>query len=65
MTLGERAAELAWLASSLLGWRPTDFWNSTPAELAAALGPGEPQGEQMDRPAVERLLKLFPDNREN
>lgn len=29
---------LLWsLASRLLGWRPVDFWQSTPAELAAAI----------------------------
>ena len=25
------------LAARLLGWRPADFWDATPAELAASL----------------------------
>ncbi|WP_108789196.1 phage tail assembly chaperone [Erythrobacter sp. Alg231-14] len=29
------------LASQILGWRPDEFWQSTPAELAAALRPPE------------------------
>ena len=34
----EAAARLAGLAGALLGWRPEDFWRSTPAELAGVLG---------------------------
>lgn len=64
MTFGERAAELAGFASSLLGWRPGEFWAATPAELARALGLDSQTGEQMDRPQMERLIALYPDNRE-
>jgi uncharacterized phage protein (TIGR02216 family) len=61
---GDRAVELAGFASALLGWRPEEFWRSTPAELATALGlDGEP-GAEMDRSSLERLLSRFPDNRE-
>ena len=28
------AVELAGPASALLGWRPDEFWDATPAELA-------------------------------
>jgi hypothetical protein len=31
------AARLAGLVPRALGWRPDDFWNATPAELAAVL----------------------------
>ena len=34
----EAAARLAGLAGALLGWRPEDFWRSTPAELVGVLG---------------------------
>lgn len=63
MTLGERAAELAGLAAAVLGWRPDEFWESTPDELASALGIG-PAGEAaMDRDSVDRLMTQFPDGR--
>jgi hypothetical protein len=65
VTFGERATELAGCAATLLGWRPGEFWESTPAELATALGLNEQAGEWMDRSTVEHLLSLFPDNREN
>lgn len=60
---GERAEELARFAASLLGWRPSEFWKSTPAELATALGLGDRTAEPIDRDSVERLLQQFPDNR--
>ena len=34
---GAGARRLAGLAARLLGWRPTEFWAATPAELAAAI----------------------------
>lgn len=60
---GDRAAELAGFAAALLGWRPAEFWSSTPAELATALGQEQRSAEQIDRDAVERLRAQFPDNR--
>jgi uncharacterized phage protein (TIGR02216 family) len=63
MTFGERAAALAGYAATLLGWRPDEFWHSTPAEFATALGLGQQDAEQVGRADIERLLKLFPDNR--
>ena len=45
----------------LLGWRPGEFWDSTPAELASALRLNGmfngPDGETIDA-----LMKRFPDN---
>lgn len=32
---GPGASQLAGLAARLLGWRPDEFWNATPAELVA------------------------------
>jgi uncharacterized phage protein (TIGR02216 family) len=61
---GERAVELAGFASSLLGWRPGEFWAATPIEFATALGLGGRDSEAMDRAAMDRLLAQFPDNRE-
>lgn len=62
---GECANRLSGLAASLLGWRPQEFWTSTPAELVAALGPEHENAAQVDRAAIDRLLLQFPDNREN
>lgn len=37
---GLRAHLPSWcaLAAQMLGWRPCEFWQATPSELAAALG---------------------------
>ena len=64
MTFGERAAELAGFATSLLGWRPEEFWNSTPDELATALGLGAQPAAAIDGGELARLRTLFPDKRE-
>jgi len=61
-SFGKRAAELAGIATLLLGWRPREFWDSTPAELAIALGEGRADGEGIDRLEIERLQALFPDD---
>lgn len=58
---GERAAELAGLAAMLIGWRPAEFWASTPAELECALWQGR-DTEQIDPSEIERLRSLFPDD---
>ena len=38
-SFGAGAARLAGLAAQWLGWRPGEFWQATPAELASALAP--------------------------
>jgi uncharacterized phage protein (TIGR02216 family) len=61
-TFSESAARLAGLAGALLGWRPDEFWRSTPAELGAVLaamvGWEQPPA---GRDELERLMKRFPD----
>ena len=59
----EAARRLAGLAGALLGWRPDDFWNATPDELAAVLEAiaGGNGGEGMDRAELEQLERMFPD----
>lgn len=53
---GPGALMLAGLAARLLGWRPGEFWSSTPAELTAALAP--PGGETpFDRAELDRLME--------
>lgn len=65
MSFGERAAELAGMAATLLGWRPDEFWNATPDELATALGINRQQEVAVDAAELARLQALFPDKREN
>lgn len=65
MTFGEKAADLAGLAGAILGWRPNDFWNATPRELETALMAGAAKPDEiMGRAEMDRLAKLFPDNRD-
>lgn len=62
-SFGEAAAR-AWQAAALgLGWRPADFWEATPAELAGALAvPSEcdPPSKGM----IDALIERFPDRRD-
>jgi hypothetical protein len=43
-TFAAGALRLAGLIPRLLAWRPDDFWNATPAELAAIFAAEEPPG---------------------
>jgi hypothetical protein len=38
-TFAAAAGQLAGVAGRFLGWRPQEFWDATPAELAAILMP--------------------------
>ena len=52
------AARLAGQVPRLLGWRPQDFWDATPAELTAILTSFEPAGtEPLSRSELDRLLE--------
>jgi uncharacterized phage protein (TIGR02216 family) len=59
----EAAARLAGLSGVLLGWRPDEFWRSTPAELAAVLSAMTPEQAQASAVDLERLMEMFPDGR--
>lgn len=54
--LGPVAAHLCGLAARALGWRPSEFWNATPAELAASLGIGTATAPLFDRDQLDALL---------
>ena len=43
-TFAAAALRLAGIVPRVLGWRPDDFWNATPAELAAIFTANEPPG---------------------
>lgn len=59
--LGESAVRLAGIAARLLGWRPEEFWNATPAELATALVEGGDAIEPVSGGEVQALMARFPD----
>ena len=56
---GANAARLCGAAAMLLGWRPWEFWEATPAELAAALQVDGAEGP--DAEAIAELMRRFPD----
>ena len=58
---GDAAARLSGAASLLLGWRPEEFWNATPAELALAMSFAGIAPEAPDKDAIEALRQRFPD----
>ncbi|HJT39456.1 MAG TPA: phage tail assembly chaperone [Sphingobium sp.] len=64
MNFFKAAARLAGVAGWLLGWRPDEFWRSTPAELEAVLraarGDEEPEAG-MDQGELARLRGMMPD----
>lgn len=58
MTFAECAARLAGLVPRLLGWRPGDFWNATPAELAAIFtATDEPAAAPLTRGELTALME--------
>lgn len=64
MSFFKIAGRLAGVAGWLLGWRPDEFWRSTPAELEAVLraARGEDEAEiGMDRGELEKLRGVMPD----
>lgn len=58
---GKAAARLCGAASLLLEWRPDEFWNATPAELALALQTPETGAGSPDAETIARLRQRFPD----
>ena len=56
------AFRLAGLAGALLGWRPAEFWEATPAELAAVFGALNAPGEApASADVLAQLQEQFPD----
>ena len=54
---GRSALRLSGLAARLLGWLPDEFWNATPADLAAALSPYAAEGQPLARSELNRLME--------
>ena len=58
---GAAAARLCNAASIALGWRPTEFWDATPAELKLALELPATAAHAPDSTTIEALRRRFPD----
>ena len=62
MTFTESAIRLCGQCALVFGWRPTEFWGSTPAELGTVLAIHASHGEgPPDAAELRRLMDLFPD----
>jgi Phage tail assembly chaperone protein, TAC len=61
VSFAQAARKLAGQSAVLLGWRPDDFWNATPGELAAILSAFTPDGDAADGSTLTQLMELFPD----
>lgn len=56
------AVRLAGMAGALLGWRPREFWNATPAELGAILNAMAGETAAVASAAdLARLKEIYPD----
>jgi uncharacterized phage protein (TIGR02216 family) len=60
VSFADACVRLAGQTALILGWRPEDFWNATPAELAAILGAYLPESAA-DGATLTQLLEQFPD----
>ena len=57
-TFADGARRLAGLVPRALGWPPGEFWNATPAELAAILAPADDAGgEPLSRAELISLME--------
>jgi hypothetical protein len=57
-TFSAGARRLAGIVPRVLGWRPGDFWEATPAELAAILTAEEdPGGAPLTRTELTALME--------
>lgn len=59
VTFAQSARKLAGLACRSLGWRPCDFWDTTPAEIAAIfMSQGEAEDTPFSRAELVTLMEL-------
>ena len=62
MTFAENATRLSGHCAWVLGWRPGDFWNATPCELASILNVVTAEcGTPPAATDLKKLMELFPD----
>ena len=63
MMFGDAARRAARVSAALLGWRPDDFWDATPADLRNALGVDAAGDDAADGAQLARLMEALPDDR--
>ncbi len=51
------ALRLAALAARALGWRPAEFWEATPAEIACILAPEASSDAPLCRAEFDQLME--------
>ena len=56
-SIADMAQILCPLAAQMLGWRPQEFWDATPAELALCLAQPQTGAPSMNRATFEQLMK--------
>jgi len=61
MTFAETARGLAGATAWLFGWRPHEFWQTTPAELAAVVQACAVPEQHADHELLCELMEQFPD----
>lgn len=59
MSFSARVPQWNALASRILGWRPAEFWQATPAELASALSDpfGGLEAAPPNRDQIQQLME--------
>lgn len=54
---GQSALKLCALAARMLGWRPNEFWNATPAELATVLATNGNAPSALSRHELDTMME--------
>ena len=61
-TWANAAFQLCSQCALLLGWRPAEFWDATPAELACVLAAFAPHEKAPpDAADLRKLMEMYPD----
>ncbi|CAA9498284.1 MAG: hypothetical protein AVDCRST_MAG31-212 [uncultured Sphingomonas sp.] len=61
MTFAQAATRCWSAAATVLGWRPAEFWQATPAELLASLTVHEAAVDPVAAELLDELRQRFPD----
>jgi urease alpha subunit len=56
-TFASRAETLAAIAARILGWRPHEFWQATPADLSLCLGPPDESDSPPTHEEIRRMIE--------